>query len=168
MGAAIYRDGRYVWVNAALAHMLGWERPADLVGRALVDDVHPLDREQAGARLRGPSGKAQIGRVRVLRRDGSTAIYDVAASQEVVFDGKSARLIVGNDVTERVRVRQQLAVSDRMAAVGMLAAFICRVLPMRAKISSWLGASAVAAGEEASGVASTSAHCFNGPAGCSW
>ncbi|MGZ3424257.1 MAG: hybrid sensor histidine kinase/response regulator [Polyangiales bacterium] len=122
MGAAIYRDGRYVWANGALAQMLGWDRPADLVGRALADDVHPLDREAAGDRIRDPSGKAQIGRVRVLRRDGSTAIYDVAASQEVVFDGKSARLIVGNDVTERVRVRQQLAVADRMAAVGMLAA----------------------------------------------
>jgi PAS domain S-box-containing protein len=122
MGSAIYRDGRYVWVNAAFADMLGWERPADMVGRALVDDVHPLDREAAGERLRGPTGKSQIGRVRVLRRDGSTAIYDVAASQEVVFDGKSARLILGHDVTERVRVRQQLAVADRMAAVGMLAA----------------------------------------------
>jgi PAS domain S-box-containing protein len=122
MGAAIYRDGRYVWANAALAHMLGWERPADLVGRALADDVHPLDREAALEKLRGPSGKAQTGRVRVLRRDGQTAIYEVAASQDVVFEGKSARLIVGNDVTDRVRVRHQLAVSDRMAAVGMLAA----------------------------------------------
>ena len=51
---------------------------------------------------------------------------------------------------------------------GTVAAFICSVLPMRAKSSSWPGASEVAAGDEASGVASTSAHCFPGGLGCWW
>jgi PAS domain S-box-containing protein len=122
MGAALHRQGRYVWANAALARMLGWERPADLVGRALLDDVHPDDRDEAARKLAAEAGDAQTGKVRVLRRDGTTGIYHVSATQDVTFQGESARLIVGNDITERARVREQLALADRMAAVGMLAA----------------------------------------------
>lgn len=122
MGAAIQRGGRYVWVNTALTQMLGWDHPADFIGRALTEDIHPDERDRLRRRLERAAVDTTAEEIRMLRRDGTPAWFEVAATQDVIFQGAPARLIVGNDITERKRAREQLALADRMAAVGMLAA----------------------------------------------
>jgi signal transduction histidine kinase len=47
---------------------------------------------------------------------------EVSPTQNVSFGGKPARLIVGRDVTERMRLQQRLLTADRLASIGMLAA----------------------------------------------
>jgi signal transduction histidine kinase len=59
---------------------------------------------------------------RLLTRDGDVVLAEVSPTQEVSFGGQPARLVVGRDVTERMRLRQQLLTADRMASIGMLAA----------------------------------------------
>ena len=59
---------------------------------------------------------------RLLRRDGDVVFVEVSPTQTVSFGGQPARLVVGRDVTERIRLRQQLLTADRMASIGMLAA----------------------------------------------
>jgi PAS domain S-box-containing protein len=122
MGAAIHRNGKYVWANAALLRMLGWDHIGEFVGRSLHEDIHPDDRERVKRRLDTAAHATIAEEVRMLRRDGSVALFEVAPTQDVIFQGSPARLIVGNDITERKRVREQLSLADRMAAVGMLAA----------------------------------------------
>ncbi len=122
IGAAIHRDGKYLWVNAALAQMAGWNDPAEFVGRSLLDDVHPDDRARVIARLSKPTSASERGEYRILRRDGSVSTWEFAATQNVMFMGAPARLMLGNDITERVRAREQLALNERMASLGMLAA----------------------------------------------
>jgi len=59
---------------------------------------------------------------RLLRRDGEVVFVEVSPTQTVSFGGQPARLVVARDVTERMRLRQQLLTADRMASIGMLAA----------------------------------------------
>lgn len=55
------------------------------------------------------------------RRDGSTILLEIS-SISVVWEGRRAVLAVGRDVTERVELQRQIAETDRLAAVGTLAA----------------------------------------------
>jgi PAS domain S-box-containing protein len=122
MAVLIQRDGRYVWVNSALVTALGWESPAQLIGRPLVDDAHPDEREQMLERFATPAAATTRGDWRIRKRDGSYAIMELAGTQAIEFEGRPARMIVSHDVTEQRRIREQLAVADRMASLGMLAA----------------------------------------------
>lgn len=120
--AAIHRDGRYIWVNTALVRLLGWDDADQFTGRSMLEDTHPEDRVELAKRMATAAGGTSSGEFRVIRRDGTVAIFEFAPTQMVQFEGQSARLLVAGDVTERNRARDQLAIADRMQSLGMLAA----------------------------------------------
>ena len=60
--------------------------------------------------------------IRFVRKDGAVIVCELAPATEVEFEGAPARLLVGRDVTERKRLQDQLRLSERMAALGVLAA----------------------------------------------
>jgi signal transduction histidine kinase len=64
----------------------------------------------------------QLTQASLRTRSGEEVVVEVAPTQGVVFEGVAARLLVGRDVTERVRMQEQLIVADRLASVGLLAA----------------------------------------------
>lgn len=119
----IHRDGIVLWKNHAVAKTLLYETYDDLIGRPVSDLVAPAERERLLARMRSPAAATPaLEEVRLLRRDGQVVVAEVFATQVVTFEGKPARMLVGQDATERVRLQQQLIVSARMASIGMLAA----------------------------------------------
>jgi signal transduction histidine kinase/CheY-like chemotaxis protein len=59
---------------------------------------------------------------RVLRSDGTIRRLDAGITQHVELDGKPARMVVVRDVTEQHHLREQVAIADRMASLGALAA----------------------------------------------
>ena len=58
---------------------------------------------------------------RFLKRDGGTCLAEVVALQ-VMFDGAPAVVALSRDVTEQKQLQAQLAQSDRLASMGLLAA----------------------------------------------
>jgi PAS domain S-box-containing protein len=120
----IHREGVLLWMNRANVRALGYERSEELAGRPLLDLVAPEARGAILARMRQPAGAdaPELGEVRLMARDGRVVVVEVSPSQQVSFKGKPARLVAGRDVTERVRMQQQLLIADRMASIGMLAA----------------------------------------------
>jgi len=120
----VHRDGRVVYVNPAAAR--AWDKgdAHDLVGRSVLDLVHPEERAVVSARVRTmmvenkPMG---VHLERLLRRDGSTLLAEVAALP-VEFDGHRCIMAVARDVTEIMAMRARLSQADRMASVGLLAA----------------------------------------------
>jgi len=121
----IHRDGVLVWVNRAAALRLGYERAEDLIGRRVLEIIHPDDRERVIARARRPPGikeNAGIDEFRLVRRDGEVLSIEAPPSRVLTFDGAPARLVVARDVTEHRRMQEQLLLSDRMASLGTLAA----------------------------------------------
>jgi PAS domain S-box-containing protein len=106
----VHRDGRHVYVNPAAAALLGYDSPDDLVGRTVLEFIHPDDRALVQGRVQRTVevGEAPVGEARMLRRDGST----------IVVEAYGVRL----DVTERRELVARMALADRMLTVGALAA----------------------------------------------
>ncbi len=125
-GVAIVRDGTLVYVNRTL---LDWFQLPDrdaIVGKSVVELVHPDDREAAMARLAELDGAASTRpsrEYRGLRADGTT-IYLELASVLIAFDGGEATLLAARDVTEKRNIRAKLVSSERMASLGLLSAGI--------------------------------------------
>jgi PAS domain S-box-containing protein len=120
-GAAMHRDGVISYANAEMARMTGYDRAEELVGRSLLDFVHPDERESVVARLRDSQRPGARGRERrILRRDGSWRVFEITALP-VMFEGAVAFLAICQDLTERKQMEQRLALAERMALVGRLA-----------------------------------------------
>lgn len=126
----IHRDGTMLWTNRAVSKALGYPKSDDLVGRPLLDIVDPISRDLVKNRMAAQVDLDDVPEdelpalveTRLLTREGDIILVEVAPTQEVSFGGQPARLVVGRDVTERMRLRQQLLTADRMASIGMLAA----------------------------------------------
>lgn len=120
----IHRDGIILWMNRANVTALGYERNEDLAGRRLLDLVEPASRDLIQSRMGQPVGAdvPETSEIRLVARDGRVVVVEASPAQSVTVEGKPARLVVGRDVTERVRMQEKLLIADRMASIGMLAA----------------------------------------------
>jgi PAS domain S-box-containing protein len=115
--AAIERDGRIVYANAALVCTLGFESAEQLVGRRLAEFVRDM-RGQEAVKAGGLTGEQ-----RLVRRDGRTRVAEVV-SLTLAFDGQPSVVSIARDVTEQRQLQARLTLADRLASVGTLAAGI--------------------------------------------
>ena len=123
--AIIHRDGVILWMNRASRKALGYENTAEMTGQPLLDLVGVDSREMVRSRMRQKpiaDDMPEASEVRMLARDGRVVVVEVSPTQAVIFEGAPARLMVGRDVTDRVRLQQQLVIADRLASIGALAA----------------------------------------------
>ena len=119
----VHVEGRIVFVNGAAVTLLGAKSPADLVGRAVLDIIHPDYRAVVQKRIRDlGEGKPVTGMLprKLLRLDGSDLDVEVAAC-EFRDRGKPAVLAVARDITARLSLEGQLRQSQKMESVGRLA-----------------------------------------------
>src|SRR5205814_1801382 len=119
----VQRAGGIVWANRAFVATLGYERSADIIGIQLLELVAERHRPDVAERMRSAPdtpGWPTVTRVALLTRTGAEVVVEASPTQAVVFDGVPARLVVGRDVTERVRMQQKLIVADRLASIGLL------------------------------------------------
>ncbi len=120
----IIRGGHFVYVNRAYLTVLGYPDAATLYAvplSSLLDREQALVREQREASViehRAPLG-AQMYRVR--RFDGATVLLEIS-SVYFEHEGKPSVLGMARDVTARKQLEQQLVQSDRLAALGTMAA----------------------------------------------
>jgi len=119
-------DERIVRWNQALESVYGVERDA-AIGRTLSDvfDV-PFVEALRAARTEHPYG-ATLYRVPVSSADGTGAKLLVNATevplQNVAGDlGVDGTILLIEDITDRVRLEEQLQISEKMASIGLLAA----------------------------------------------
>jgi two-component system cell cycle sensor histidine kinase/response regulator CckA len=121
---AVHDDGAFAYVNRACVALLALQSQDELLGRDLLEIVHPEDRAAvlADRHAVGESGEPSRRReVRWLRADGAEVTVEVAA-QPFELDGRPVVLLIARDLTERQRMQAQLVQADRMASVGALAA----------------------------------------------
>lgn len=73
-----HREGRVVWANAAAARLAGYESPAALIGRDVLDFVLPANRASVTAGIeRAARGEAETYRQRFVRADATTVEAEV-------------------------------------------------------------------------------------------
>jgi two-component system, cell cycle sensor histidine kinase and response regulator CckA len=128
--AVIATDEREVikFMNAAAESLTGWQM-SDAVGRKLSEVVHLVDHEnkplpalvahglQSGFAAMLPHGSE------IVSRNGSRLPIDDSAT--VIKDDRGVVLgcvVVFRDITDRVKMEKRLALSERLAALGTMAA----------------------------------------------
>ena len=119
---------RIVRWNPAIDALYGVSRSA-ATGRAL-DEIFdaPFVEAMRAARRDAPSG-AHLSRMPLAARgekDGQTLVVDVAVVPLRASDGSGVTtvgtIVIVEDITARVRLEEQLQISEKMASIGLLAA----------------------------------------------
>jgi PAS domain S-box-containing protein len=105
----VHRDGRFLYGNPAALALAGCQRAEELLGAPALEVIHPDDRMRVAERL---VRQAQTGEPmpplleRILRRDGSVVLAEVAAIR-IDYDGQPATLVFARDVTSRLQAEAE-------------------------------------------------------------
>jgi PAS domain S-box-containing protein len=103
LGIYIQCDWKIVFINETGARMFGAESPDPLVGRQVLDLVHPDTREAVRERVRlllEERRAAPLLEERLLRLDGSAVDVEVIAAP-CSYNGRPAAQVILHDITER-------------------------------------------------------------------
>lgn len=120
----VSRDGVLLYVNPAAVALLGFERAEELVGQPMslfLEEPAVRTMRERLAHARRTGEKLQPLEYPARRRDGTRLVAELS-SMLTLWDGQPAVVAFARDVTERVRLRAQLAQSERLAALGTLSA----------------------------------------------
>jgi PAS domain S-box-containing protein len=99
----IYFEGKIAFINATGTRMLGFEKPEDLVGKSILEFIHPDSIEIANQRLHLLMEIRQdvpLVEERMLRADGTAFDVEVTASP-VMYQNQPAALVVVHEISER-------------------------------------------------------------------
>jgi PAS domain S-box-containing protein len=111
----VHQDGRIVLANGAAVRILGAGSPSGLVGRPILDLVHPEFRDTVAERVRQlsqfPEGTAPLIEEKFVRSDGTAVDAEVMATA-TQHDGRPAVMVMFRDITERRRVEDALRESE--------------------------------------------------------
>lgn len=115
-GIVIHQDYRICYANPAYARLLGYENPADVLGKVVfeigaVSDEWPLMRERTAAVLRGETVDPHPGWWGV-RQDGRRIRISATASR-ILWDGRPAIVSFFSDITKRYHAEERLVQSRR-------------------------------------------------------
>lgn len=114
---AVHSQGRVVFSNTAGGRLLGYASPDDVVGRSVLDFVHPDSRKVVGERMRRllEDGRpVPFIQEKFVRRDGSTLEAEVGAVP-FRYQGQPAVQVVIRDITERRRAERVQSALYRIA-----------------------------------------------------
>jgi PAS domain S-box-containing protein len=123
----VHRGLQIIYLNRAARTMFGVEVSAGVTdkvrARVHPGDIPGLRRLAAQARDFDPSATPGVMEARIHAADDSWRTIEISCVR-MEFGGTPAVVTVGRDVSERLRLRAKLVVSDRMASLGTLAAGI--------------------------------------------
>ncbi len=113
-GIGVERDDRIVFVNSAGANLLGYDKPEELIGKSILDFVHPDYRSRTHRQLeylRKKQKALPLREEKFLRVDGTALDVEVAATP-LIYQNKPAAQIVFRDITER-KLAQERILADQ-------------------------------------------------------
>ena len=120
-GIVVYSNSRLVYLNGAALKLFGAETPGQILGRPILDLVHPDWRDEVHRHVQSSQrmGKASsLAEFKYLRMDGSTVDVE-AVSTPILFEGKPADQVLIRDITERLRAEEQVRATNDMRRLIM-------------------------------------------------
>jgi PAS domain S-box-containing protein len=111
---AVYLDGKIIFANPATARLLGAGSPQELIGRPMLEFVHPDYRKLVMDRSRQQEREGRpvpVVEEKFVKVDGSAIDVDVTAAP-IQYLGKTAHLVICRDITERKRIGEALRESE--------------------------------------------------------
>jgi two-component system, cell cycle sensor histidine kinase and response regulator CckA len=121
----VHDEGEIVFVNPAAVALFGAAAPGDLLGRPLVDFIHP----EARAKLRENIQKIQNGEPvghaeeKILRLNGG-AVEVEGISGSIMYQDRPAVQSIFRDITRRKRAEAERLQLSKLESLGILAAGI--------------------------------------------
>jgi|AraplaMF_Col_mMF_1032025.scaffolds.fasta_scaffold00012_218 PAS domain S-box-containing protein len=118
----MHTDENLVYLNPEAVRVFGVSDPAELLGRPVDDVISPEERPRAQERrkmMQSTGKRAPLTVMKFQRVDGTPVLLEVKASP-IEYEGKPSIVAIGRDVTERVRLEEQLRQSQKLEAVGQL------------------------------------------------
>src|SRR5256885_5853260 len=115
---AVHSGGVMVFANPAAARLMGAPQPAALIGKPVLDFVHPDDRPLVLERIRRTQGEGRLASAveeRFVRLDGSV-IHVETTALPTTFEGRPATQVVVRDVTARKRAELTLRFLEQASA----------------------------------------------------
>ncbi len=112
---AIHREGTFVYINRGGAKMLGVENPYQLIGRPIMDVIHPDYHGIVHARVRKSLDEGKFANFieeKFVRFDGSVCDVEVAAVPFTYLDAPSM-MVIARDLTVRKRAELALVESEQ-------------------------------------------------------
>jgi diguanylate cyclase (GGDEF)-like protein/PAS domain S-box-containing protein len=116
---AIHSDGRLVFCNRAGAQMLGYADPEEVVGRSVIEFVHPDSRAVAMERMRLLMTEGRplpFIEEKFVRRDGTILHAEVGAVPFSLRDRPAVQVVI-RDVSQRQRDQKLQAALYRIAQI---------------------------------------------------
>jgi PAS domain S-box-containing protein len=108
----VHVKGRARFVNQAVLKLIGIQQVDDLIGKSVLQFVHPEDQPMASERIQRVlelNKPGALGELRMIRSDGEIIEVE-AASAPISFEGERASQIVLLDVTQRKRTDDRLRI----------------------------------------------------------
>jgi PAS domain S-box-containing protein len=105
----IHRDGKILYANTATVILFGGKSTEDLIGRSILESIHPDYRDQVQARMHEVLGgnKVPVREMKIVGVDGS--VKDVEAAGTAIFlQGKPAIETIFRDIGSRKQAEQAL------------------------------------------------------------
>lgn len=121
-GIAVHREGVLLYANPAAVRMLGYERAEEIIGRPILEFVHPDYREAVRERI-SDLAQGHLAPLReevFLRADGSSVVVEVSASRAPMGAG-FANFVFFRDISAHKALQAELERARRMESLGRLA-----------------------------------------------
>jgi PAS domain S-box-containing protein len=113
-GIAIASKGCHVFANKSLAKIFGVSSPDELLGKPVMDYIHPDYRKIVRERLEQQTKGGELAPLieeEMLRADGTVILSEVTAAP-LKYEGEQAVLAVIRDITERQQAEKALKESE--------------------------------------------------------
>jgi two-component system cell cycle sensor histidine kinase/response regulator CckA len=116
-------EGRVSYITPSSRRLLGWQAD-EMVGRSIFDFIHVDDRDAASARLAEAITRpeeAVSAELRLQHADGSWRAMETISVNRIDDPSVHSLVLTARDVTDRLRLEDQLRQAQKMEAVGRLA-----------------------------------------------
>jgi PAS domain S-box-containing protein len=112
-GVYLQVDGRFVFVNSPMTKLLGEANTHDLIGRRVLEMIHPDDRESARHRMNMAmeSGRTMSSKDQRFITLNGRAIHAAVSEAPVVYGGRQATQVIVTDLAARKSAEEALEVS---------------------------------------------------------